>query len=269
MGRVLLTGAAGQVASFLRPYLRARFGSVVLSDRVAPDALQDGEEYRPADLADTDALQAAMEGIEGIIHLGAQPVEAPWDTVVTPNIIGLHNFFEAARAAGVSRVVYASSVHAVGFYPRNRRIDTGEPVRPDGFYGLSKVFGEGMAALYADKFGLRSLSIRIGNVNLKPIDTRRLSIWIHPEDLFQLCEIGLTHPDIHNQVVFGVSDNARGWWDNDVAFGLGFRPKHQSEEFVAEAQAGDGAPDPVGDLFQGGEFCGIDFEGDLERTLWH
>lgn len=269
MQNVMVTGAAGQVAGFLRPFLRKRFARLILTDRVDPGALEPGEEFHPADLNDADALSAAMDGVEGVIHLGGQPTEADWDTVHAANIAGLYTFYKAARASGVTRIVYASSVHAVGFYDRETRIDEHARTRPDGYYGVSKALGEALASLYADKHGLRTLSIRIGNVNLTPIDTRRLSIWVHPEDLFQLCEIGLTHADIHNQIVFGMSDNARGWWDNATAFGLGYAPRHRSEDHVEVAQRGDGPPDAVGDLFQGGTFCSDGFSGDLERTRRH
>ena len=268
MGQLVMTGAAGQVAGMLRPYLRARFGALVLTDRTDPGALEEGESFRPADLGDPAAIAAAFEGAEAVIHLGGQPVEAEWPVVQAANIQGLMTVFEAARAAGVKRFVYASSVHAVGFYPRDRRIGTGHPVRPDGLYGVSKAFGEALGALYADKHGMRVLSIRIGNVNLRPIDRRRLSIWLHPEDLFQLCEIGLTHPEIHNQVVFGASDNARGWWDNEVAFALGYRPRHRAEDYAAEALAAEESGDPVAEAFQGGTFCADGFDGDFDPTRW-
>lgn len=268
MGDLLITGAAGQVAGMLRPYLRKRFGSLILSDRVAPDGLEAGESFRPAELTDPDTLDAALAGVDRVLHLGGQPVEAAWETVRAANIDGLMSFYEAARRAGVARVVYASSVHAVGFYPRERRIGVGHPVRPDSLYGVSKVFGEALGALYADKHGMRVLSIRIGNVNPRPIDRRRLSIWVHPEDLFQLCEIGLSHPDIHNQVVFGASDNARGWWDNAEAFALGYRPRHRAEDYAAEVLAAEEPGDPVSEAFQGGTFCAEGFDGDLERTRW-
>ena len=268
MGRLLVTGGAGQVARMLRPYLREVEGDLVLSDRAPPDDLSSGEEFRPAELTDAGALDAALAGCDRAIHLGGQPVEADWDTVHRANIDGLFTFYEAARRAGLRRIIYASSAHAVGFYPRDRRIGTDHRVRPDGLYGVSKAFGEALGALYADKHGMRVLSIRIGNVNPRPIDTRRLSIWVHPEDLFQLCRIGLSHPDIHNQVVFGASDNARGWWDNAAAFALGYRPRHRAEDHAAEALAGDGPPDPVGDVFQGGSFCSDGFDGDFDRTRW-
>ncbi len=268
MQRVLLTGATGEVAGYLRPYLRERFREVVLSSRSEIDDLQPGESYRQADLTDRDALAAAVEGMDGIIHLGGISVEASWEKILAVNIAGLHDLYAAARDAGVSRVVFASSVHTVGFWPRHRHIGIDTRARPDTRYGLSKLFGEGLSSYYADKFGLRTLSVRIGSCTTEPGDLRLHTIWLHPEDLFQLCVIGLEHPDIHNQIVFGSSDNERGFWDNGEAFRLGYRPRHQGADYGIEALGRMTEPDPIGDLFQGGIFVSEEFDGDVERALW-
>jgi uronate dehydrogenase len=168
----------------------------------------------------------------------------------------------------VKRVVFASSNHAVGFYRRTRRIGVDVLPRPDSRYGVSKAYGEALGAYYADKFGLRVLCIRIGNVADRPVDERRLSIWIAPEDLAQLVRIGLEHPALHYAVVYGVSDNARGWWDNDGAFRLGYRPRGRAEDHRDAALAAQASlpPDPIGDLFQGGAFCSDEYGGDIERS---
>ena len=136
-------------------------------------------------------------------------VEGPWETILQSNIIGCYNLFEAARRKGVKRVVFASSNHAVGFYPRYHRIGIDVTVRPDSRYGVSKAFGEALGSLYADKHGLRVLCLRIGNVGDKPLDKRRLSIWISPEDLAQLVRIGLEHPDLRFEIFYGASNNER------------------------------------------------------------
>jgi uronate dehydrogenase len=182
------------------------------------------------------------------------------------NIVGGYKLFEAARRKDVTRVVFASSNHAVGFYRRNRRIGTEAPVRPDSRYGVSKAFGEALAALYADKYGLRVLCIRIGNVTDRPADVRRLSIWVSPDDLVQLIRIGLEHPALTYEVVYGASDNARSWWDNAAAFRLGYKPTGRAEDHLSHALAGQAKlpPDPVGDLFEGGPFCSNEFAGDPE-----
>ena len=268
MQQILLTGASGQVGRMLRPHLRRHFARVVLSDREPIEELADNERFVAADLGDSAALAAACSGSEGIIHLGGYAVEGPWQAIHSANIVGLWNLFEAARAAAVRRVVFASSNHAVGFYRRRDRIGVDEPVRPDSRYGVSKAFGEAVGAFFADKYGLRVMSIRIGNVAERPVDRRRLAIWIHPEDLFQLCRIGLEHPELHHAIVYGESLNERSWWDNRTAWRLGYAPVHCAEDHAEAALAGEAArpPDPIGDLFQGGGFCTTDYAGDLTRS---
>ena len=156
----------------------------------------------------------------------------------------------------------------VGFYPRRRRIDVDAAVRPDSRYGVSKAFGEALGALYAFKYGLRVTCIRIGNFADAPVDLRRLSIWVAPQDLLQLIRIGLEHPDIRHEIFYGASDNARGWWDNSAAFRLGYRPQARAEEHSAAALAANAKlpPDPVGDWYQGGPFCSDEFSEGLERA---
>jgi uronate dehydrogenase len=268
MKTVLLTGAAGGVGGRLRKLLAGTYADFRLSDVVEIKDLAPGERFVRTDLADLAAVERLLEGVEGVIHLGAVSVERPWEEILPANIIGCYNLFEAARRKGVKRVVFASSNHVVGFYRRNRRIGTGMPVRPDSRYGVSKAYGEALGAYYADKFGMRVLAIRIGNVADRPVDLRRMSIWVSPEDLAQLVRIGLEHPGLHYEVVYGVSDNARGWWDNEPAFRLGYRPAGRSEDHreVALASQAKLAPDPIGDLFQGGGFCSDEFTGDPDRA---
>ena len=205
--------------------------------------------------------------MQGIVHLGGFSVEGPWETILNANIIGCYNLFEAARRRGVERIVFASSNHA-GFYPRQRRIGIEAPVRPDSRYGVSKAFGEALAALYAFKHGLRVTCLRIGNVADTPVDKRRLAIWLMPEDLVQLIRIGLEHPDIRYEIFYGASDNARGWWDNGAAFRFGYRPQGRAEDHSVAALAADAAlpADPVGDWYQGGPFCSDEFDGGIERA---
>jgi uronate dehydrogenase len=264
--RVLLTGAAGGIGTMLRRLLKGVYAELRLSDIAEPNGLGTDENFVKADLADMAAVEKIVEGVDGIIHLGGVSIEKPWEMIHQANIVGGYNLFEAARRKDVKRVVFASSNHAVGFYRRNRRIGTEAPVRPDSRYGVSKAFGEALAALYADKYGLRVLCIRIGNVTDRPADVRRLSIWVSPDDLVQLIRIGLEHPALTYEVVYGASDNARSWWDNAAAFRLGYKPTGRAEDHLAHALAGQAKlpPDPVGDLFEGGPFCSNEFAGDPE-----
>jgi len=265
--RIVMTGAAGGVATMIRPLLRDRY-EMVLSDRAAISDLAANESFVEADMTDPAAMERLLEGADGLIHLGGQSVEGPWDAVLNANIIGLHNTYEAACRQGCQRIIFATTNHVVGFYRRQVTIDHAVMPRPDSRYGVSKAFGEALGRMYADKHGLRVLNIRIGNVDHKPVDRRRLSIWVSPRDLVQLMRIGLEHPDIHFEVVYGVSDNARGWYDNRNAFRLGYEPRDQSEDYAAEATAADSvvSDDLVGEQFMGGGFCGIEFSGDVKRT---
>jgi uronate dehydrogenase len=225
-----------------------------------------GESFVRADLADPAQVAPIVEGIDAIVHLGGFSVEGPWETILSANIVGTQVLYEAARRAGVRRIVFASSNHAVGFYRRDRPIDHAVPPRPDTRYGLSKAFGEALGALYADKHGLRVLNLRIGNVADAPIDRRRLAIWISPADLMQLVRIGIEHPDLRYEIVYGASDNARAWWDNRRAHELGYRPGGRAEDHAARVLAAAEPPDPVGDRFQGGAFCAQEFDHDPEQA---
>lgn len=266
--KVVMTGAAGGVGTMIRPHLRRHFDQLVLSDRVEIGDLEGNESFVLADLTDLDAMERLLEGADGLIHLGGQSVEAPWQAVLDANIIGLHNTYEAARRRGCERIVFATTNHVVGFYRRQRTIDHTVMPRPDSRYGVSKAFGEALGRMYADKHGMRVLNIRIGNVDHKPVDRRRLSIWISPRDLSQLMRIGLDHPEIHFEVVYGVSGNVRAWYDNSNAWRLGYRPEDQSEDHAREATEADLAlpPDPIGEQFQGGGFCTMEHTGDVKRV---
>jgi len=256
MKRILITGAAGGAATLIRPLLRADYRLRLSDRRPVPEPVPD-EEVIPADLDDLGGLRQAIAGVDGIVHLGGYSVEADWATIQAANIVGCHNLFEAARVEGVRRIVFASSNHAVGFYPRSQTIGVDVPVRPDSRYGLSKAFGEALGALYGHKYGAEVLSIRIGNVAERPADRRRLAIWISPRDLVQLIRIGLEHPGICHEIVYGMSDNARAWWDNGNAIRLGYRPEDRSEDYATEVLASDdrGSGDDRVDLNQGGPFC--------------
>jgi uronate dehydrogenase len=262
MKRVLITGAAGGVGTRLRRLLAHAYPELRLTDIRAPGDLAPGETFIAADLSTLEEVEAAVDGVEGIVHLGGHSVEGPWETILQANIVGCYNLFEAARRKGVERVVFASTNHTVGFYPRHRRIGSDVTLRPDSRYGVSKAFGEALAALYADKHGLRVLCLRIGHVLDAPIERRSLSIWLSPEDLAQLVRIGLEHPDLTFEVFYGISDNERAWWDSARAYAFGYRPTGRAEDHRERALAGEAGrtPDPVADYFQGDSFCSKEFD---------
>lgn len=260
---LLITGGAGNIGRKLRRELGTRFARIRILDAVAPAALAANEEAVQADISDIAAVERAMAGMDAVIHMAGVVREAPFEAILQTNVVGTWNVYEAARRQGVGRVVFGSSNHAVGFYPRHQRIDETVPPRPDGRYGLSKCWGEAVGALYADKYGIRSMHVRIGNAADIPGNARTLRIWISGRDLAQLCLIGLEHPDIHNTIVYGVSDNVGGWYDNAVARGLGYRPQDHAEDYTEEAMAGEAelTHEPPALYFQGGGFCSLEYAG--------
>ena len=262
MQNILVTGAAGGIGSRLRQLLKGVYPHIRWSDIQTPSDVAADEEFMAADLADYAQVEKIVAGIDGIVHLGGYSIEGPWETIHKSNIVGCYNLFEAAYRANVKRVVFASSNHAVGFYPRDKTIGVNVTVRPDSRYGVSKAFGEALGALYADKHGLRVTCIRIGNFGDVPLDKRRLSIWLKPEDLVQLIRIGLEHRDVHFEVFYGASDNEAAWWDNSNARRFGYKPQGKAEDFRAQAMEAQKTlpPDPIGERFQGGPFCSDEYD---------
>jgi uronate dehydrogenase len=259
MAVILLTGAAGKIGSIIRPWLLERYGRVKLSDGAMIHDLCPGESFELCQLGDEMTVDKIMEGVNTLVHFGGISFESSWPEIVESNIRGTINVFESARKHGVARIVYASSNHVMGFYERTELIGADRTPRPDSRYGVSKAFGESLAAMYADKFGIKTTCLRIGNVELQPIDRRRLSIWIHPEDLFQLICIGIDHPSIRFEILYGMSDNARAWWTDPRAKELGYVARHRSEDHAARVLSDPHTPDPVADLYQGGPFCAEEY----------
>ena len=265
MKTILITGAAGDVGTHLRRELAGRY-QLRLSDIKPTPKLAKGEKFMRGDVSRMKDMLAVTKGVDAIVHLGGFSVEGPWETILEANIVGVYNLFEAARRNGVKRVLFATSNHAVGFYRRDQTIDHRVYPKPDSRYGVSKVFGEAVASLYADKYGMQALCMRIGNVNPRPVDKRRLSIWISPRDLAQLVTIGIEHPDIRFEIVYGVSGNDRSWYDNSNARRLGYQPQDNSELQAAEVLRNEkpGA-DAMIERYQGGTFVLAEIGGDPSR----
>lgn len=257
MKTILITGAAGDVGTHLRRELAGKY-KLRLSDLRPIKQLAKDEKFARADISKMADARRITRGVDAIVHLGGYSVEGPWEAILSANIIGCHNVFEAARRNGVKRILFATSNHAVGFYRRDQTIDHRVYIKPDGRYGVSKVFGEALGSLYADKYGMQVFCMRIGNVNRLPIDKRRLSLLLTPRDLAQLVTIGIEHPDIRFEIVYGVSGNQRSWYDNSNAARLGYRPQDDSEQYAAETLAREKPGDPVAEMYQGGVFCAVE-----------
>jgi len=258
---VLITGAAGDVGTHLRRELAGRY-QLRLSDIKSIDKLAAGEEFMRGDISTLANMEAVTKGVDAIVHLGGFAVEGPWEKILSANIAGTYNVFEAAHRNGVKRILFATSNHAVGFYRRDETIDHTVYPKPDSRYGVSKVFGEAVGSLYSDKYGMEVFNIRIGNVNARPVDRRRLSIWISPRDLAQLVTIGIEHPDIRFEIVYGVSGNRRSWYDNANATRLGYRPQDDGESWAEEVLRNEKpSGDALAERYQGGAFVSIEAGG--------
>jgi uronate dehydrogenase len=267
MTRVLITGAAGHIGRALRAGLARRYALLRLAD-IAPQAPAGaGEEVVSADITRLEALLPAMQGIDTVVHLAGIPDEDSWQKIRDMNIEGCYNVFEAARQAGVKRVVFASSNHAVGFHRRDRMIDDTVSPRPDSRYGVSKVFGEALGRLYADKHGMSVACMRIGS--FRPDDTvsapRHLNTWISHRDMVQLTQRCIDYPDYHFVIVYGVSNNARNRWSNANARFLGYQPQDDAEQGAARIAASGQQEDEREALFHGGFGCIVEFDGDVRR----
>ncbi|OAP36655.1 dehydrogenase [Sinorhizobium glycinis] len=260
MRRIAMTGGAGHVATLLRGFLCTEVEHLRLIDVRRAEELRPNESFVEADLADAEAMKGALAGMDGVIHLGGIAQESDIEAILRANALGTFNVYEAARANGVQRIVFASSNHASGFYPRSETITPLDPARPDSRYGLSKCFGELLAGLYYDTAGIRTLSIRIGNAGTYPNSERSAAIWISARDLAQLVRIGLTHPDIAAAVVYGVSRTDANWWKDDLAWRLGYRPQDNPRDHLRLENPTEGA---IAAYFQGGGFCEGDHDGKI------
>ncbi|MFQ6018811.1 MAG: NAD-dependent epimerase/dehydratase family protein [Kiloniellaceae bacterium] len=264
MQRVLITGAAGRIGGVLRAGLRGAYPILRLSDIAPLGEARPGEELHPADLRNFAEVAAAMEGVDAAVHLGGVAEEDAWESIHDSNIVGTYHVFEAARLKGVKRVVFASSNHVTGYHRRARRIGPDAPLRPDSRYGVSKLFGEGLGRLYADKHGIGCVCLRIGSFQPRPENVRMLSTWISRRDTVQLVRRALDAPNVHFEIVYGVSANDRNWWDNPAAARLGYRPQDNAEQFAEEilSKQAPGDEPETERLFHGGPFCAMEFTGD-------
>ncbi len=254
--RLLLTGAAGGLGRVLRPRLKACCDVLRVSDIAALGTAAEGEELRSVPLQDKDAVLALLAGVEAVVHLGGISTEHAFEDILPANIVGTYHVYEGARLHGARRIVFASSNHVTGFYRQSETIDATMPMRPDGYYGLSKAFGENLAQFYWDRYGIETVSLRIGSSFPEPTDRRMLASWLSYDDLERLVMAALTAPVVGHSVVYGMSDNPYVWWDNTPARHVGYRPQDSSAPFRAAVEARQPSIDPKNPvaMYQGGGF---------------
>jgi uronate dehydrogenase len=254
---ILITGAGGALGSVLRESIQPYAETLSLNDRQPLGEVRENEKHFICDLADRDAVFDMLKGVDMVIHLGGAPRENTFRVILDSNIVGSYNIYEGARQAGVKRIIYASSVHAIGFYECVQTIDANVPQRPDSLYGVSKTFVENLSRYYFDKFGIESVCLRIGSCFPKPVDRRMLATWLSYDDFSHLCIQSIMTPSVGHMIVYGNSNNSANFWDNTQAAYLGYRPKDSADAYRAEVYANTPVGDPRNPAvrFQGGQFA--------------
>lgn len=264
--RLLLTGAAGRVGRLVRPLLQADF-ALRLCDLAPLDSAAPDDERLQGDLADPAFARTAVAGVEGVVHLaGLVAPDVSFEDTLAPNYRAVLSLLEACRQAGTPRFVFASSHHLVGLHPP-RELPGSAPPAPDGFYGLSKAFGEAACALYARRFGLRVLIVRIGNADPEVVDGRRERMWISARDLAELFRLGLTHPGVSCEIVYGTSQCPDPVFPDLGAQRLGYQPRDHAASHHAPGFRPFSALTPAdGSGFLGGPFAAAPLPDPFART---
>ncbi|MGW4381821.1 NAD-dependent epimerase/dehydratase family protein [Kitasatospora sp. NPDC004531] len=246
LGTVALTGAAGNIGTVARAALRDRASRLVLLDRAPLRPEADHEEVRTVDLRDAAAVEAALAGVDQVLHLAGIPDEAPLPDLLDVNVLGTHHVLEAARRLGIGRVVLAGSNRAAGFYPVGHLTDPQDPVRPDGLYGVSKAAVEALGRLYADKFGLSVICLRIGSFEAAPTEPRHLATWLSHRDAIGFLHAALTAPPaVRFAVAYAVSANSRRFWALPDPAVLDYTPLDDAERYAAGIPGADRPADPA------------------------
>lgn len=254
--KLLITGAAGGIAQMIQGQLDGVAKTLRFSDLVEPKSLPLGAEFVRCNLDNIDAVMNLVDGCDGILHLGGVSTEQAFDPILSGNIVGIYNLYEAARKNNQPRIFLASSNHVIGFYKTDDRLDVQSSHRPDGWYGISKSFAEATALMYYHKFGQETAMVRIGSCYPEPKEHRMLSTWLAPEDFLSLVNTVFTVPELKCPVIYGVSNNDQRWWDNSAIDYLGWQPKRNASEFKEKLQETVTAPDPenLSVIYQGGAF---------------
>lgn len=236
---ILITGAGGRIGRYLTKRWKDEY-NLILTDIRKPDETYNFP-FTQANLTDMDALLGLCEGVDTLIHLGADPrMEAPWESLLPNNVIGTYNAFEAAHRAGCRRMVYASSINAVYGYPADVQVHEGMPIRPPNVYGATKVWGEALARVYSDIHGLSTICLRFGGVLVEEserpdhddskvfqLDNPNLDMILTMRDLGQLVTRSVEAPDtLRYGVYHGISNNR--WKRLDITNArqdLGYEPE--------------------------------------------
>jgi uronate dehydrogenase len=268
MKKVALSGASGNMGRMLRvelPKLGVDLRSAGGRTPLVP--LQGGEDVMHGDLRDPATVDRLLRGVDVLIHLAGTSVEKPLPEIIENNLVALHQVYEGARRNKVRRIVFASSNHAFGMHSVDDKLEPDAPFRPDGFYGLSKAWGESMARLYWDKHGIEGISLRIGSCEKEPANFRHLSTWLSHEDTVQLVLRCIRAPKVGYLAVWGISNNTRSYWTPNGCAPLGYQPQSNAEDHAERILALPNPLDPVAQRYQGGSFVTLDYTPPAARPL--
>ncbi|MBR0713002.1 NAD(P)-dependent oxidoreductase [Bradyrhizobium liaoningense] len=264
--KVALSGASGNIGNLLRAQL-PRHGidlrSAGWKPSIAPQ--HEGEDVVNGDLRDAAFVDRFLKGVDVLIHLAGTSVERPLPEIIENNLIGLHQVYEGARRNNVKRIVFASSNHAFGMHPVSAKLSPDAPFRPDGLYGLSKMWGEGLARMYWDKHGIEGISLRIGSCEPRPSNARHLSTWLSHDDMVSLALSCIRAPAVGYVAVWGVSNNTRSYLSPLNSVEIGYSPRDNAEDFAAEIMKQPNPLDSIAQSYQGGAFVTLDFTPEEER----
>ena len=262
LNRLLITGASGALGSHCRQHLKdiARIIRVTDKLELTESEANQSEEIINCDLSDYEAVLEVTKGCDGILHFGGQATEADWNTVRDSNIEGLYNLYEAARLNGCKRIFFASSIHAIGFHPLTKTIDHQATIRPDTLYGASKAFGEALARMYFEKFGIETACVRIASCQPTPQNHRMLATWFSYNDLVELVKAVFRVPILGCPIIYGVSNNNRKWANNDAVKYLGWSPFDNANDYNEKIFQEMEEPPSTSDDFNfiGGPFVSFD-----------
>lgn len=257
---ILLTGASGRIGRVLRQSLRDEY-RLILFNRSPIQDLASNEIFIRGDIANEQEIEKAAEKADVIVDMAAVADVANFrDKLLRTNILGTYNIFEAARKNSVSRLIYASTHHTVGYYPAGQKINEKAMYFPDSMYGVTKCFAEATGRFYSQKAGLSVVCLRIGFFGERPLNERHLAVWISRRDMIHLTRCAIEAADIKFEIVYGVSNNTRNWWDiSNARKVLGYQPQDDAEEFAAQLLKHPAEQWLTRVKYHGGEKTGLPF----------
>ena len=261
--RILLTGAAGSLGRVLTLGL-CDLGHEVVGLDLVPEPEGFTGDWHTADCSDPEAVRAVFseERLDAVVHMAGHPTEADLPASLTSHVITTAALLDAMIAHRVTRIVYASSNHAVGRTPRpsDRQSLVSDDALPraDSFYGVAKVAAEALLQLYADRYSIDAVSCRIGSFLPEPTTARNLATWLSPGDAVRMVDAALSAPAPGYAVLYGISNNADAWWDLEPGRRLGYAPQDDAAAYADSIEPRD--EDEFEAAHVGGPFVGVEFE---------